>query len=117
MTEKPFATVLESMARELDRLANLAGHIDTAVGRVPISADLSGDTLAALQRVDFLRQSLECLTIYVGNLSGQVNDTIFVNPASAAAALPLRDLAHDLVGNAGSDSQAMQTESHDTCFF
>ena len=117
MTEKPFATVLESMARELDRLANLAGHIDTAVGRVPISADLSGDTLAALQRVDFLRQSLECLTVYVGNLAGQINDTVVVSPAIAAATLPLRNLADDLAGKSGPDNHAMHVDGHDTCFF
>lgn len=117
MTEKPFATVLENMARELDRLASLAGDIDTAVGRVPISADLNGETLSALQRVDFLRQSLECLTLYVGNLAGQLHETVVVNPENAAAALPLRDLACDLVGNARSDNLARHLDSHDTCFF
>lgn len=117
MTEKPFATVLESLARELDRLASLAGNIDTAVGRVPIPAELNGETVAALQRVDFLRQSLECLTVYVDNLAGQVNDTVVVSPASAAAMLPLRDLARDLVGKAGPDSHAMHADGHDTCFF
>lgn len=117
MADQPFAIVLDNMARELDRLADLAGSIDSAMGRVPIPSDINGQTLATLQRVDMLRQSLECLTLYVGELAGQVHGAVLVNPVNAAAALPLRDLARDLVGDENPDSQAMHTSSHDPCFF
>lgn len=117
MTDQPFPTVLENMARELDRLASLAGHIDSAVGHVPISSDMTGETMATLQRVDLLRQSLECLTHYVGSLAGQVNESVLVNPVNAAEALPLRDLARDLAGDEAPEGATTHSDRYDPFFF
>jgi len=117
MNDQPCATVLENMARELDRLASLAGRIDSAIGHVQISTELNGETLAALQRIDLLRQSLECLTHYVGNLASQVNETVLVNPVDAAEGLLLRDLVHGLVGDERHGKQAVHAYSNDPCFF
>lgn len=116
MIEQPFAVVLGNTAHELDRLARLAARIDDVVGRAPATASPDGEVLAALQGVDLLRQSLECLTQYVANLASQVDDSVRVDPAHAAAALPLRDLARGLVGLKQHDS-APQANHGDTCFF
>jgi len=116
MSDQPLSMVLENMTRQLDRLASLAGSIDGAVGQVPIPVDIDRTALAALQTVDLLRQSLEGLTHYVGKLADQLNDSVLVNPTLAAEALPLRDLARDLVGD-DPDSSPVNTSSHDPCFF
>lgn len=116
MTDQPLSLVLENMTKQLDRLASLAGSIDSAVGHVPIPADIDQKALAALQAVDLLRQSLEGLTHYVGNLAGQLNESVLVNPALAAEVLPLRDLARALVGD-DPDIRSVNASSHDPCFF
>lgn len=117
MNSQPLGTVLVNLAQELDRLASLAAAIDRAIGRLPIATDMDGEALTALQRVDLLRQSLECLTHYAGSLAGQFNDTVVVDPVLAAEPLPLRDLARDLAGVAYPDGTALRPNNHDTYFF
>ncbi len=117
MTDQPFATVLKNLTRELERLSSLAGNIDSAMGQLSVPADFNDEGLATLQRVDLLRQSLECLAHYVGELGNQVNETVLINPVGAAEALPLRDLARDLIGGREHDGHSMHAHGQDTCFF
>lgn len=87
-----------NLTHELCALATLAGNIDHAIGKLEMSADTDSKSLGTLQKVDFLRQSLECLAQYSGNIAKQVNGPVVVDPATAAQALPLRDLARGLLG-------------------
>lgn len=117
MSTQSFGTVLSNMARELDALASLAGNIDHALGFVPMGSDIDRQTREALQKVDLLRQSLECFSHYVGNLARQVHETALVDPALAAQDLPLRDLARNLVSGVQIAEQSEQNDDRDDCFF
>jgi len=117
MTSRPFATVLASTARELETLAALATDIDRAIGQLTVTLTIDGRTNATLQKVDLLRQSLECIALYVNNLVGQLNDTNQIDPATAAASLTLRDLACKLAGDKEVGLPAEQSTGQDVCFF
>jgi len=117
MTPEAFATVLASTARELETLAGLAADIDHAIGQLSVPATIGGRATESLQRIDLLRQSLECIALYVNNLARQLKETNHINPASAAESLALRDLARNLASPGQIDSAAEQTTCQDVCFF
>ena len=113
MNSQPLGTVLVNLAQELDRLASLAAAIDRAIGRLPIATDMDGEALTALQRVDLLRQSLECLTHYAGSLAGQFNDTVVVYTVQAAEPPPHTEHAPQLAGEAGTECTARRPNKPD----
>ena len=115
MTEQPIRTLLGNLSCELKRLAMLAGTIDAAVGHLPLAA-LHGETAGALQRIDLLRQSLECLGRYSGTLAALVDASAQVDPTQAVTALPLRDLAHALAAHTEPELAANEESGNETWF-
>lgn len=111
MTDQPINSVLANLAVECDKLAALAGEIDRVIGRLTFSecAPETGAS-ATLQRIDLLRQSLECVTEYLEELAEQVGDGLEVDPEQATRGLKLRELAGNLAGAARPDGRNIDQE-------
>ncbi|KPQ06261.1 MAG: hypothetical protein HLUCCA12_11165 [Rhodobacteraceae bacterium HLUCCA12] len=120
MSHRPIAQTLNSLACELETLAALAESIDAAIGHVCLAPGTPPATLASIQRIDLLRQSLSCMAQYTNNLSTQVDShALCVDPGAAARDLPLRDLALGLATapEARATDDGDPKRGTDVCFF
>ncbi|WP_428925840.1 hypothetical protein [Marinibacterium sp. SX1] len=93
MTKIPLDVALRNISNELARLSAIAANVDEAMGDVIVKIG-DGDTehQAALQDVDLLRQSLDCLVVLMGNLADQQDVSTGVLPAHVGEGVYLRDL-------------------------
>ncbi|MFN3954097.1 MAG: hypothetical protein ACK4LQ_06545 [Pararhodobacter sp.] len=115
----PLKSVLLNAAREIERLSELAREIDEAVGTVSLSgAQIPLSQAQTLQRVDLLRQSLECMTEFIGQVAQQSNEGANICADAAVRNIPLRDLARNLVaGPVGAAGGAAADGGQETLFF
>ena len=84
----PLADIFDSLRQELGALHVEASALQAAL---PTPADAPGR--AALQRLDALTQALDALAGYAGGLEGAARAGAPLDPAAAAAAVPLHDMA------------------------
>lgn len=101
MNAMPLKSVLFNAAREIERLSELAREIDEAVGTVSLGgAQIPLPQAQTLQQVDLLRQSLECMTEFIGQVASQSQEEARICADAAVRNIPLRDLARNLVAGA-----------------
>lgn len=106
-------SALINAAREIERMADLARNIDEAVGSVSVSGgEFPLPQAITLQQVDLLRQSLECMTQFIGQIADQADDAHLVCVETAVQGIPLKDLAASLRGHA-----LVPQDTEDTHFF
>mgnify|MGYP007011824693 CR=1 FL=1 len=95
--EMPMKRALFNAAREIERLSGLAQEIDDALGTALRSgAGVPPAQMQTLQQVDLLRQSLECITDFLGQVARQSQEGEQICLDTAVKNIPLRDLAQKL---------------------
>lgn len=93
MNKIPLDATLGNIANELARLSAIAAMVDETMGDVIVKMGLNDqEHVTALQDVDLLRQSLDCLAVLVNNLAGQQELSMGVHTGEAGEGVYLRDL-------------------------
>ncbi|MAC76896.1 MAG: hypothetical protein CML66_02400 [Rhodobacteraceae bacterium] len=93
MTRIPFDATLRNIANELARLSAIAANVDEVMGDVIVKMGANDqEHVTALQDVDLLRQSLDCLVVLMGNLAEQQDVSLGVHTHEVGEGVYLRDL-------------------------
>lgn len=93
MTKIPLDVTLTNISSELARLSSIAAHVDEVMGDVIMRLGPNDqEHLNALQDVDLLRQSLDCLVVLMKNISEQQDVSTGVLPEDVGEGVYLRDL-------------------------
>lgn len=93
MTTIPLDVTLRNISNELARLSAIAANVDDVLGSaIGNSVGASNDHSTALQDVDLLRQSLDCLVVLVGNIANQDDIGAGVISREVGEGVYLRDL-------------------------
>lgn len=93
MTKIPLDVTLNNIATELARLSAIASQFDEVMGDAVMKLGPSGhEHMNALQDVDLLRQSLDCLVVLMKNIAEQQDVSSGVLPENVGEGVYLRDL-------------------------
>ncbi len=93
MNRIPLDVALTNIAAELTRLSGIASHADEIMGDVIVRLGPNDqEHLHALQDVDLLRQSLDCLVVLMKNISEQEEVSNAILPDDVGEGVYLRDL-------------------------
>ncbi|MGR3802775.1 hypothetical protein [Marinibacterium profundimaris] len=93
MTRIPLDVTLRNISNELARLSAIAANVDEVMG--DLVTKLPPDDMshqAAMQDVDLLRQSLDCLMVLLSNVAEQQDVSSGVLAPDAGQGVYLRDL-------------------------
>jgi len=95
----PLDKVLANTAVEIERMAEKAAELDGLVAEMVLqSGPLTREGAEALQDVDRLRQSLECMVFLVRNLAAGAGGSCEVEAEAAAEGIYLRDFKETCMG-------------------
>lgn len=93
MTRIPLDVALTNISSELARLSGIAAHVDETMGDVIVRLGPDDqEHLHALQDVDLLRQSLDCLVVLMKNISEQEEISNGILTEDVGEGVYLRDL-------------------------
>jgi small-conductance mechanosensitive channel len=92
------ARVAEELEALHGRLERLEAGLETAL--TPPPPGLEGRSIAMIQEIDMLRQSLGALADYIGQLAREAEADGRVDARAAIASVPLRAMAERLAGRA-----------------
>lgn len=99
MSDLTYREILENTSAEIRRAAVFAGDIDMHLGETDLAhARNVALERTALQGVDHLRQSLDCLGLFVKRLAEQIGDRRAPCPEQLVKDLWLADLSNRLTG-------------------
>lgn len=108
----PLKVATERASAELEalyeRLERLEHGLDALV--LHSSGALDSQSIAMLQELDMLRQSVGALADYLGQISLETDHGGMVDLAQALQSVPLRDMAHRLGGQGKVVAPAGQAE-------
>ncbi len=117
MTESPSATVplKQAAQRSADELSGLHERLERLEhGLEAVFAHsrdgLEGQTIAMIQELDMLRQSIGALADFIGTLARNTDDKGQTELALALNGVPLRDMAMRLAGSRHQEPETGQPE-------
>ena len=95
----PLSVLLTRVAAELHMLCHDGRAVEDAIGRAILGEEPStGQTLANLQRVDLIVQTLGQLGDYLGAVTGILEPDQVIDVNAPLSRINLRDLARNLAG-------------------
>lgn len=116
--DEPAGNVTGRIAGELRQLRNAVFHIECAVGGLLLTdCNVGAGQHHDLQAHDTLGQSLEGLAEFLDSTAAQMRPEWQFDPAAAASALKLRDLAARLAKPGGQTPEPPPTSQEDCLFF
>lgn len=100
MSHIPLNIMLRNMSNEIARLSAIAANVDHVMGDVVKSMQFNdAEHQSALQDVDLLRQSLDCLAVLLSNTADQQDVVKGVLSDVAGEGVYLRDLRDACLAN------------------